>query len=283
VWVAGYAYSESVFWTIGLGLAIVMSRTFEAPRESSWKWALAGGLIGGLAILVRAATLLYVPLVALWLAYKRQWIALPAFVLGLAIILTPWTVRNFQHYGHFVLVASDGGVTFWTGNNSLATGEGDMAANPHLKLANQALRARHPDLNEEQMEPVYYAEALAWMRAHPLDWIWLMCKKLFYLAVPIGPSYVKAHGVRYYATSVLSLALLVPLAVAGAWRLGTRRARLAGMWLLAASAVATCLIFFPQERFRIPVIDPALILCASGVWLPGRWAGEGESAGRAAA
>jgi hypothetical protein len=38
------------------------------------------------------------------------------------------------------------------------------------------------------------------------------------------------------------------------------------MWLLAAAAVATCLVFFPQERFRIPVIDPTLILLASGLW-----------------
>jgi hypothetical protein len=38
------------------------------------------------------------------------------------------------------------------------------------------------------------------------------------------------------------------------------------MWLLAAAAVATCLVFFPQERFRIPVLDPTLILLASGVW-----------------
>jgi hypothetical protein len=36
-----------------------------------------------------------------------------------------------------------------------------------------------------------------------------------------------------------------------------------GMWILAAGAVATCLVFFPQERFRIPVLDPALILLAS--------------------
>jgi hypothetical protein len=26
-----------------------------------------------------------------------------------------------------------------------------------------------------------------------------------------------------------------------------------------------CLIFFPQERFRIPVMDPTLIVCASGL------------------
>ena len=43
-----------------------------------------------------------------------------------------------------------------------------------------------------------------------------------------------------------------------------------GMWILAAGAIATCLVFFPQERFRIPVLDPSLILLASGAWLTGR-------------
>jgi CHASE2 domain-containing sensor protein len=64
----------------------------------------------------------------------------------------------------------------------------------------------------------------------------------------------------------VSVALIVPLAVFGAWRLGSYRSRMVGMWILALGAVATCLVFFPQERFRIPVIDPALILLASGVW-----------------
>jgi hypothetical protein len=66
---------------------------------------------------------------------------------------------------------------------------------------------------------------------------------------------------------VMTLAALVPLAIYGAWRLGAARARLAGMWLLAAAAFATCLVFFPQERFRIPVLDPALILLASGAFV----------------
>jgi hypothetical protein len=49
------------------------------------------------------------------------------------------------------------------------------------------------------------------------------------------------------------------------------------MWLLAASSVATALVFFPQERFRIPIIDPALILLAAGAlarWQPFRTAAD---------
>jgi 4-amino-4-deoxy-L-arabinose transferase-like glycosyltransferase len=266
VWIAGFAYSESAFWPIGLGLALIVSHTLEQPRATIGRWALLSGLATGGAVMFRAATSPFVGILSLWLIWKRQGLALAALWLGLLLVLTPWTIRNWHHYGRLVVIASDGGVTFWTGNNPLATGEGDMAANPHLKIAQRALQERYPGLSEEQLEPIYYRESLGWIRSHPLDWIGLMFKKAFYLVVPIGPSYT-LHSVRYYATSVLSIGLLLPLALLGLWRLGPGRARLAGMWLLAAAAVATCLVFFPQERFRIPVIDPALILCASGVWL----------------
>ena len=35
---------------------------------------------------------------------------------------------------------------------------------------------------------------------------------------------------------------------------------------MALSAVLLSLALFPQERFRIPVIDPALIVCAASWW-----------------
>jgi hypothetical protein len=67
---------------------------------------------------------------------------------------------------------------------------------------------------------------------------------------------------------VTSYALVLAAAVAGA-----RRARRAPgrhavepLWLMAASTIATGLIFFPQERFRLPVIDPALIVTAALIW-----------------
>ncbi len=266
VWVSGYAFSEAVFWPVGLALALITSRALDAPAGATlWRRAIALGVGVGLAILLRAATLLFVPICGLYLMWTRRWITLAGLAIGLAIVLTPWTIRQVNFYGHFVLIASDGGVTFWTGNNALAPGEGDMAANPHLKIANQALRAKYPHLGEEQMESIYYRESIDWIRSHPGDFLALMAKKVFYLVVPVGPSY-RVHSARYYWASVLTLVVLVPLAIVGGWRLGSRRGRLAGMWILTAAAVATCLVFFPQERFRIPVIDPALILLASGLW-----------------
>ena len=102
-----------------------------------------------------------------------------------------------------------------------------------------------------------------------MDWMALQARKVFYLVVPIGPSYT-LHSPKYFWASVVSYGLVLPLALVGAWR---RRGSLGvtpGLWLLVGSAVAVCLVFFPQERFRIPVIDPALLILA-GTLLGTAW------------
>jgi 4-amino-4-deoxy-L-arabinose transferase-like glycosyltransferase len=263
VWVSAYAYSEAVFWPFGLFVVWSFDRLAAASGDGPVTGAVAGA-IAAVGVLLRAALATFLPLAVLWLIARRGWKTALAFALGSTLVLAPWALRNYAHHGRLVVVASDGGVTFWTGNNALARGEGDMAANPELKIANQALRAAHPDLTEEQMEPVYYREALSWIREHPLSWMTLEFRKLFYLVVPVGPSYT-LHSARYYIASVVSYGLLLALAIPGFFRLGTRRARTPGLWLLALSAVAVALVFFPQERFRIPIIDPTLIVCAAGL------------------
>jgi hypothetical protein len=207
--------------------------------------------------------LLFLPLGALWLLLRQRRAAALALVVGAVLIVAPWTGRNYVAHGRVVLVAADGGVTFWTGNHPLAIGEGDMAANPAIKLDNQRLRAAHPGLSEEAMEPVYYREALAWVAQHPVQWLWLEARKVFYLIVPTGPSYT-LHSARYYWATVVPYGLVLTLALLALPRLMNDLPRIPGVWLLAISAVLTSLIFFPQERFRIPVIDPTLIVLAAG-------------------
>jgi hypothetical protein len=187
--------------------------------------------------------------------------ALAMMVLGMAVIVAPWTLRNYVHHGRLVFVASEGGVTFWTGNHPLAVGDGDMAANIGIKLDNQRLRAEHPLVGEEDMEPIYYREALSWIREHPADWAALQLRKVFYLVVPVGPSYT-LHSTRYYVASVGSYLTVLGIVLTTVGRLRGGLHRVVGLWLLAASAVVVALVFFPQERFRIPILDPTLVILA---------------------
>ena len=269
VWISGYAFSEALFWPCGLILAWLFDRVGDRGGRGAIRAAVLCGLAGGVAILIRPGVLLFFPLAAIVLMRRRHFLPLIALALSSAAVVAPWTARNAVHHGRFLLVASDGGVTFWTGNHPDARGEGDFAANPHLRRDNDALRARHPGLSEEAMEPIYYREALRWIAAHPMDWLVLEARKLFYLVVPIGPSY-GLHSTRYHAASVISYGFVLVAALLGLRRIGARAGRTPGLWLLLGSAVAVALVFFPQERFRIPIIDPALVICAGMLWAPAR-------------
>jgi hypothetical protein len=187
---------------------------------------------------------------------------------GVLVVVIPWTIRNVRVYHRIVLIASEGGVTFWTGNHRLARGEGDMAANPEIKVADIAFRRQHPGLTPEELEPLYYRDAIDYIVAHPSWWLGLLLKKAFYTVVPAGPSYA-LHSPLYRVLSMVSYLMLLPFTILGAlaWRRGPHRPE--ALLPLAGSAVIVCLLFFPQERFRIPVIDPALIVCA-GVWYASR-------------
>jgi hypothetical protein len=65
---------------------------------------------------------------------------------------------------------------------------------------------------------------------------------------------------------VVSYGVVLVGAIVGLSRVGRRAARVPGLWLLAASAVAIGLVFFPQERFRIPILDPTLVICTGAIW-----------------
>lgn len=272
VWMPAYALSETLFSALALGGALLITVASERAgagerqdRLTAMQLMLFGGLLAGLATLTRSAMLVSLPFFSLWLIGRRQLILLGMLILATGILVSPWTIRNIRQYGRLVIVASDGGVTFWTGNNRLATGEGDLAANPDMKRANLELRARYPGSTAEALEPIYYRDAFADIRDHPAWWATLLVRKLFFTIVPIGPSYT-LHSRLYFWASVLSYGLVLPLAVAGFRTLGRRREHLMGLWCLAASTVVVCVVFFPQERFRIPIIDPTLVVCA-GIWI----------------
>ena len=271
-WMPAYILSETLYSAIALGCVAILMPITGNPRpgrpaaEPSSRGRLAiAGLLAGLAILIRPAMLVFVFLALPWLWWRKGLAAAALVAMAAAIVVAPWTARNMAVHGRFVLVASEGGITFWTGNHPLASGDGDMAANPEIKRANVAFRAAHAGLSPEQLEPIYYRAAQAWIAANPGAEAALIARKAFYTLVPIGPSY-RLHSGRYFWSSVVAYLGVLPFAVAGLVRLVRQRRAPAALLVLAVSSIVTGLVFFPQERFRIPVVDPALLVCAACWW-----------------
>ena len=266
VWLPSYVFSESLYMPLALGcILLLLTAQDHFDRQGRHGLAnalvIAAGLLAGTAALVRSAMLLFLPLAALWFVRRKQWPFALAFCVAAALVVSPWTLRNIQKHGRLIVVAADGGVTFWTGNHPLARGEGDLAANPELKRAEIAFRHAHGPMPVESLEPLYYADALQRITDDPAWWLRLLAAKAFYTVVPVGPSYT-LHSPRYLMASLIAYGLVAPLGIAGIVRM-LRTGRGTPLLLLAASVILTALIFFPQERFRIPVLDPTLIIGAS--------------------
>ena len=270
VWTPAYVFSETLYMALALSHVLVVDRALSpggtdgagrAPAPPSWLvWC---GVLGGLAALTRPAHLFFLLLLGLWLLGKRRLRDGVLIAVGAILVIAPWTYRNYREYGRPVLIASEGGITFWTGNHPLSPGEGDMAANPAIKRDNQRLRAAHDGLTPEQLEPVYYREAMSAIARDPRWWLGLLARKAFYTWIPAGPSYT-LHSTRYLVASLVSYGLLLAAGVTGALLVMRARRWPVALGLLLASAMLVCVVFFPQERFRIPVIDPALIVLAAG-------------------
>jgi hypothetical protein len=104
-----------------------------------WVWSAAAGVLFGLATLTRSITLLFLPVVALWLLAQepstknqelrterreaswfsvlgtRFWPAL-TFLLAAALTIAPWTIRNYRAYGRVILVETGLSYNLWAFN-----------------------------------------------------------------------------------------------------------------------------------------------------------------------
>ena len=272
VWMPAYALSEQLASLLALGCAAWLGAVTDGPpaardaRGGTTRALIAAGLAAGAGALTRPGQLFVLPLAVLLLIWRapdrRAGLRRALLFTALALLaIAPWTLRNAIAYRQFVPIASSGGVNFWIGNHPEAIGDGDLAANPQLKLRNAEFRAAHAGLPEEALERLYYRDAARAIAADPVRWLGLEGRKLWYTFVPFGPSY-RLHAPRYFWTSAVSLLLLLPAAIYGIARTASG-SRPAALLTLAAASVLAGLVFFPHERFRLPVMDPALIACAA--------------------
>jgi hypothetical protein len=62
---------------------------------------------------------------------------------------------------------------------------------------------------------------------------------------------------------VLSYLSVLPFAVLGLAKLRRRGTLPVPLLLMALASILAGVVFFPQERFRIPIVDPTLLVSAA--------------------
>lgn len=280
-----------VFYTTLLLLAgwLLVGRV-GTPGPGAGRLALAG-LVFGLATLVKAQTLVVVPLVfAIALLRERGfWRRLPGalartgLVLAVAAaVVAPWTIRNHRVLGEWVAVSTNGGFTLLTGNNDSARG-GYTPDDPVVR----ALEARKQELGEVATDAEARRLGMEWIAQHPAEFAGLLPRKFFRLWFPDGEGlWAYETGTTAYAAAPLAFLALravnqlwyfALLGLFAIWGWGEiRRRRAAGQplvdwwvlpWGIAAYPTAICLVFSGQSRFHFPVMP--WICLGAACWLAG--------------
>ncbi len=111
--------SEPLFILLQLCAAFLLVAAVDRPSSNL---ALAAGALVGLAALTRPAELALVPLLAAPLGDRRYPVRARAHlavsaVLGFALALAPWTIRNALVFHEFIPVHDGAGIVFYQGNS----------------------------------------------------------------------------------------------------------------------------------------------------------------------
>jgi 4-amino-4-deoxy-L-arabinose transferase-like glycosyltransferase len=263
IWLSVRILSETLFMSLVLSSILLLYRAKEHPGLAP---SIFTGITLAAAALCRPALLTFVPLAPIFLLTNKGEIKKgikkgALLIIAFIITLAPWIARNYIAYNRFVIITAEGGITFWTGNHPEAVGEGDMGVNPEIKIDYVNFRERYKHLTYEEMEPIYYRRALSYILSHKMWFIALLFKKLFYFFIPIGRSILNASP-AHRLISWGSYFPLFALAIFGMIRTRKRWLPLFPIYLLVISSALTCMLYFPQERYRIPTADLVFIILA---------------------
>ena len=177
-----------------------------------------------------------------------------------------------------MLIASQGGVNFWIGNNPEAKGALSVLpgyGNTWTMADAEAEAARelgHPP-NPGELSRHYYAKGWNFLKSLPAQATRFMIRKtlLFFNRFEISNNKHIAYfaGLSPWLPPLiwLNFGLLVPLGLLGAWVLWRlpQTKLLVGLVLLYMASVV---LFFVAARFRMPTVPWLCLLAAGGVvWL----------------
>jgi len=258
VWFAAHFWAETLFSVL---LWWAIERLVASDARGSAFAAAGAGLLFGLAILTRETVLHFLPLAALWLAWRRPGgVRRAALVVATALLVVlPWTLRNYLVFDAFVPVSTAGALNLWQGNTRLSRQEvyeeywavrGRIPKYQHAReRAMEAILERQPLWILEKLR----SELPEFWAAHAQPIVHLERGGYGVVRRPLALAAVAVVLVPYLAVLVLF--------VIGLARLPAGRAPLVVLAFLAFY-VLLHVAAHGYPRYRLPVM-PALFLVAA--------------------
>jgi 4-amino-4-deoxy-L-arabinose transferase-like glycosyltransferase len=271
-----------------LGLDLLLRAAAER-RKIPW---VAAGVVFGLSAIARPTILPFIAVATAWVVItgrhsgrtRKALHEAVLFVVAVAVPIAPVTLHNYLADGDLVLVAANGGVNFFIGNNPQS--DGITAVVPgtradrwgghedQVRIAREALG--DPGATPRDISDYWYDRAWQYIRSDPMAALRNTAHKAWILvnAYEVSNNRVIEFVTRHssiFSWGTLGLWPVLPLAFAGLVIGGGRSRPRSLLVIFAVVYSATLIPFFINARFRLPLATVAIIFAAAAVvaWL--RW------------
>ncbi len=286
-----------------LGLCLMRLLLVAGERQTLTLWGACGALLG-LTALVRAETLLFVPLAGWWiwrvtrrpgmkkspvvidqyaLAGRQPWFALSVFVAFVVIAVSPVTLRNWivsNDWSPSNLISSQAGITFYQANNERAKGlyeflqrEG-FSGNPHTQAEEERTIAEKNtghEMKRSEVTRYWMNRGLKWIVSDPAAFFVLECKKLqrFLGSYEYSTEYIiypERESVWTLWLASLPFGAITALALIGMLLQWKEGFRPPALLLVlfVAANFAVVMMFYVSSRYRMPSAPYLILFAASG-------------------
>lgn len=282
VFYSGYLMTETAFCAALLAALTASVLWVQTPRPGR---ALGAGLLWGLATLTRPTAMLVPLVIALW-AWRPLGLSvrpgdrvrqLAMLALGVALVVSPWTIRNALVFHRFIPVTASGGRALLDSNNELVWGNpvlrGGQFAPVDLEPYASAFRGR----SEPECDAIAGRMARDFLMRHVRDWPAMALAKLarFWRVTAegggsgawTGPGSPIAALRRAVDPLLLWSVPFLPLALWGLVRSlrGPRRWFLSVLTLLIGYFTLLTIVYWGSLRLRMPIEPLVTLLAAFGL------------------
>jgi tetratricopeptide (TPR) repeat protein len=268
-----------------LDLLLILSLVWAAKKPSYGRWALSGVLLG-LSAAARPNILLVGVGFMLWIILHfrgkekgrgKSFIYAGCFVLGTILIISPVTLRNYIKGNDLVLIASQGGMNFYIGNNPKSDGVSAILPGArttwwgsYQDARSMAEAAEGRSLKPSEVSRYWYVQALKFLVKEPISCFKLMTKKL--LLFWNGNELSNNRDFYFFARSTPVLkpliwrfvvffpfGVLAPLALLGIILSHKDKKDVLILEIFLVIYTMSVILFFVTARYRVPIL-PVLIL-----------------------
>jgi hypothetical protein len=208
-----YAQWESAFAALGLLLCFGALARLEQTDRSVWlKAAAAGGLSGLLALLSPAMApgilgCAFASGIARGASLLRSGLAFGVALLSCALVVAPWSYRNYCVLGGLVPVRSNFGLELYVGNHAGANGftysTTEPATKDNFNEWHPAVSRKELDRYEEAGELAYVRErggmAFSWIRQNPDAFLRLTLRRFQIYWFPLAGTGTPAARALWFA------------------------------------------------------------------------------------